>query len=515
MSESRVYTRNLVANWGGHGADLVVMFFLSPFMVHTLGKLEYGIWSLLMVLTGYMGIFDLGVRASTGRHIILYLGRGDHERVDQTVRTGLGFYTLIGIMILAVGTGLGWVFPTIFSSAPENYHMLIKILLPVMAVNVCLSAFRTVFSSMLAAHDRFDIARGIDLVVLAVRTTGIILALKQGRGIAGLATVLVGSNMIGLLGNWHLARRVYPRLRVWPLTLSRERVRELLGYGVAAFVSSIAVMIIGQTDLVIVGALISVEAVTVYSVGAMLIYYSSTFIGQIGDTFFPPVQRAAARGEMGPVRWLFFRQVRLALIFGVPMYIGFMVFAEPFIRLWMLGPEFPESAVDKAAIVMVILAASKLFYLFTLGSNELLAAMGHIRFNAAIAMTEALLNLCLSLSFVMVFHLGFWGVAAGTLVSRILVRTFFLPWYACQKAGLSGQRFLMRIGGTGVLSMLAFGGWCLLICKIIPGGSWPLFWFQVLAALLGYIPIALLILVPNDDRRRIFSVLGIRTVNAR
>ncbi|GAG42518.1 unnamed protein product, partial [marine sediment metagenome] len=62
MSESRIYARNLAANWTAHGANMVVLFFLSPFIVHTLGKVEYGIWGLLSVLTGYMGIFDLGIR---------------------------------------------------------------------------------------------------------------------------------------------------------------------------------------------------------------------------------------------------------------------------------------------------------------------------------------------------------------------------------------------------------------------------------------------------------------------
>jgi O-antigen/teichoic acid export membrane protein len=421
---------------------MVVMFFLSPFVVHTLGSLEYGIWCLLTVLTGYMGIFDLGVRASTGRHIILYLGQGDYEKVDQTVRTGLGFFSLIGMLLLAAGIGIGWIFPSVFSSVPESYHGLIRILLPLLAVNVWISAFRAVFSSMLTAHDRFDIARGADVAVLAIRTIGTILILKHGYGICGLTIVVIGCSIIGLLVNWGLALRLYPCLRVWPLSLSRERVKELLGYGIAAFVSAIAIKIIGQTDLVIVGALISVESVTIYSVGAMLIYYSSTFIGQICTTFFPQLQRAAARDEMGHVRWLFFRQVRLTLVFGIPIYIGSMVFAEPFIRLWMLGPEFSESAVKKAAVVMVILAASKLFLLFTLGSNQTLAAIGHIRFNAIIAITEAILNLGFSLIFVVVFHWELWGIAAGTLVARILVRTFVLPWYACQKVGLSWQKFI-------------------------------------------------------------------------
>jgi len=510
MSSAKVHARNLFCNWGAHAANLVVMFFLSPFLVHTLGPMEYGIWSLLWVLTGYMGILDLGVRASTGRHVILYLGKEDHEKVDHTIRTGLAFFTLTGGLVIAIGSLVGWVFPSAFSSVPLKYHGLLKILMPVMALNVWLSALAAVFSSVIIAHERFDIARGIDIGVLAIRTVGTVFALRWGHGILGLTIVVVVCNVVALFANWVVAHRIYRRLRAWPLILSKKRVRELLGYGLAAFISAIAVKIIGQTSLVVVGAAINVSAVTVFSVGAMLIYYSSTFLDHIGWTFFPPVQRAAARGELGTMRWLFLRQVRLGMILGLVLNVGFIAFGRPFIRLWMLGPEFPESAVSEAAMVMAILAGSKLLLLPTIGSNQLLAATGHIWFTAAIGIIEAGVNLGLSIFFVLVFEWGLVGVAAGTLVARVLVRTFVLPWYACRKAGVGWPGFCARIGGPAILSGALFAATCLAVRATIRPDSWPMFGISIVLALVCYAPIAFLILVPSADRTRVYRELARR-----
>lgn len=89
---TRKIIRNIFINWGGHGANVLIMFFLSPFIVHTIGTVQYGIWSLVTLLTGYMGVLDLGIRASTGRYVVLYIGQKDHEKVDQTIRTALGFF---------------------------------------------------------------------------------------------------------------------------------------------------------------------------------------------------------------------------------------------------------------------------------------------------------------------------------------------------------------------------------------------------------------------------------------
>jgi len=504
MSNARVYARNLAANWIGHGASMVVLFFLSPFVIHTLGNVQYGIWSLLSVLTGYMGLLDLGVRASTGRHVTLYIGKDDHKSVDETIRTSLAFFSAFGFLIMAVGVALSWIFPSAFSSVPVEYHALVRLLLPILALNMWLTAFRSVLASVLISHDRFDLSNTVDLIMLAIQTAGTVLVLNAGLGLLGLTLIVVGCNLLGMIITWMLARRIYRRLRVWPFVFSRPRMREILGYGVAAFISAIAIKIIGQTDLIIVGAVIGIEDVTIYSVGAMLVYYSSTFIDQIGSTFFPPVQRAVAKGEMESARWLFFRQVRLSLICGIPMYIGFIFFAEPFIRLWMTGPSFPQLAVERAALVMGILAGSKLFYLLIIGSDGILASMGHIRFNAIVTIIEAGLNLGLSLLFVFVFDWDLAGIAAGTLVSRLMVRTFIQPWYACQKAKIAWRSFLINVVGTGLLGGVLFAMPCFAIRHMFQTDFWGIFWLQVALSLAVYCPIALWVLLPAEDRKRLW-----------
>lgn len=512
-SSARTHARNLLANWTGHGANLLVMFFLSPFIVHTLGKTEYGIWSLLIVLTGYMGIFDLGVRASTGRYIILYLGRGDHQRVDETIRTSLGFFSLAGGAILIAGIAVGLGFPVFFPSSPGEYHGLVAVLLPILAVNIWLSVIGAAFGSVLVAHERFDLARTVDLIVLAARTGGTVLTLRAGYGLMGLTLVTVACSLLALAGNYVLARRIYPQMRVWPPALLWSRLRELFGYGIAAFISNIATRVVGQTSLVVVGVLISVEAVTVFSVGAMLVYYTWTFLGQIGQTFFPPVQRAAAIGDYESVRWYYLRQVRMGFVFGVPAYVGYIVFARPFIALWMGGEAFPEASVNQAALVMAILSLSKLGTLPSIGGEYLLASTGHIGYSAGVQVFEAVINVGLSVLFVLTMGWGLGGVALAALVARVLTSAVLIPWRANRAAQTRAARFL-GVLGLALVAGAAFAAWCLLVRLVIPGGSWLLFGVQVLVSLVGYVPIATGLLVPKTDRNRVLTAIGVMSGKA-
>lgn len=514
MASSRIIARNLLANWIGHGTNLVVMFFLSPFVIHSLGLEGYGLWGILNVLTGYMGLLDVGVRVSTGRYVILYIGKQDYVAVDETIRTSLAFFSCLGVVFLAAGLLIGWLFPVFFQGVAPRYYSILPVLMGAMAINMWVSMFRAILSSLLSAHDRFDMARGLDIVILAIRTTGTIVVLMLGYGIVGLTVVILTSNILGLFGNWLLAKKIYKPLQIWPIYFRKKRIKELLGYGIAAAISSAAIKIIGQTDVVIVGAFIGMSATGIYTAGANLLYYSASFLGQITTTFFPSVQRAVARGELGSARWMFIRQVRLTAVLGMLFYIGIICYASTFIRLWLYEPtKFPQTAVAEAAMVMIILAASKLPVCVTASCNAFLRALGHIRITAATAMAQAFLNLSISLVLVTILEWGTAGVAAGTLIARLLTSTLILPHYVCLKAQLSIRLFLLRIVIPTVFTGISFAGLCLVTMKLLPDDTWCWFLLQISLVTLFYIPIALFLLVPEGDRKRIYSKIISRIKN--
>ena len=62
MSFVNQIAKNVFSNWTGYLINVVVSFFISPFIVHTLGNTGYGIWVFVGSITGYLGIMDFGMR---------------------------------------------------------------------------------------------------------------------------------------------------------------------------------------------------------------------------------------------------------------------------------------------------------------------------------------------------------------------------------------------------------------------------------------------------------------------
>ena len=74
MGRIRTYSQNIIFSYLGHAANILVVFFLSPFVINNLGDQAYGIWVMLAGITGYLGLVELGVRGSTGRFINYNIG---------------------------------------------------------------------------------------------------------------------------------------------------------------------------------------------------------------------------------------------------------------------------------------------------------------------------------------------------------------------------------------------------------------------------------------------------------
>src|SRR5437868_2830541 len=100
-------TRSVFSNWFGVIANLIVGFLLAPFIVHRLGDSGYGIWALVLQLTGYMGVVDVGLRSALVRFVSRHHAQKDTVALSELLSSTLWMYLafagicLIGGVLLA------------------------------------------------------------------------------------------------------------------------------------------------------------------------------------------------------------------------------------------------------------------------------------------------------------------------------------------------------------------------------------------------------------------------------
>ncbi|MFZ0439976.1 MAG: hypothetical protein WAL76_17750, partial [Candidatus Sulfotelmatobacter sp.] len=79
--------KNVGSSWFALGLNILVGLFLSPYILHRLGDEAFGLWVLIFSVTGYYGLFDLGIRSSIIRYVAKYSTIADNEELNRLINT--------------------------------------------------------------------------------------------------------------------------------------------------------------------------------------------------------------------------------------------------------------------------------------------------------------------------------------------------------------------------------------------------------------------------------------------
>ena len=489
----RVLFRNLLSNWGGLAADLMVAFFLTPFIVSSLGMVTYGIWSLVNSVIGYLGLIDMGIRGSVGRYINHYMARDDAERVNEVISTSLFFLTLMCLIVFGISYLIAFNFDSLFSKTPRDLLGVLRIVLPLMAFNLWLTFVSSIYRSVIAALDRFEVLNAVSIFVLGLRTAGVVLVLRLGHGLLGLAIVATVANVVSGIVFMISASRLYTELHSSLEHVNRERFSEMWKFGIASFVTRIASQFVYESGSIITMILLGPTMVAVYSIGTMLVQYGQNVMEQIGGTLFPSIMKAGSVRDISGLQHIFVLYGRLAFFFGVLVYMGFVVFGRHFIELWV-GPSFRQ-----AAVVLAILSVSELLSHLGRIGGSILFSLDKIRYNVVCSVCEVGANILLTVIFVGVFHLGIKGIALGVLVPRVGVLGFAYSLYTAKVLAMSYRDYIVRTGGKAALvTIVSFILFSLLLKQMIITG-WKSFFIQITIAAIAYFPIAAFLMFKRED----------------
>ena len=470
----RHIARNILFNWIGTIASLAVGFFLSPFILHRLGDLAYGVWVLAVSVVGYLSLLDLGMQSSVLRYVSKGHTQGDHKGASEALSAALWVRLRISAVVLVLSAVLAFFFP-VFFKVPAALAFDARWAVMLIGVSMSLTMSVGVAGGVLSGLNRYDLQNCVTLVQTALRVIGVVTVLKTGHGIVAIALCELFANSVGLCMQVTIARRLYPQLSIYFQRPERETLRKVWSYSAYAFLTTIAVQLVYQSDNLVVGAFVSASAVTFYAIANSLCRYSTQIVGSIGATFVPAASTYEASGDMEGVRRLYVNGTRATLIISMPILITFLVRGKQFIRLWM-GPQYAHRSGD----VLILLAIPLFFAYANRTASAIAYGIEKHKLMAVAAIAEGVTNLVLSIT--LVHWYGIYGVALGTLIPSILVQLTFWPWYTSKLVDISPMEVLWRVWGVMFLAAVPFAAVSYLFERFSAPNHMATFFLQVLIA---------------------------------
>jgi O-antigen/teichoic acid export membrane protein len=493
MSSSNRIVKNIFSNWSGFAINLAIAFFLSPFLVKSLGAVYYGLWVILNQFTGYMSILDLGVRSAVTKHVANYHGSQDTSGLNRIVSTAVSIYSAVAVGSLGISAAMVYWVPSLFDMPPESVSSA-RMVIAIGGLTVAQAFVFNIYYGVLMGIQRYDLFNRLAIIIAVGKAVALVVLLTLDYGIVAMAAVQGASSVLNNLGARWLCRRELPALRVRLVGRRHGAYSEVFDYSVASFFVVVSQKIIYQADVFVIGVFVNTAAVTIYAIPGTLIEYMRRIIIAMTETFVPLASQLKAQADHTRIRALLLQGTRMAALVGLPICIVFLTMGERFIALWM-GPEYASAGRN----VLLVLSISQLFSVTHMTAREVLNGIGKHKWNARIFGVEAVANLILSV--ILVQRFGLLGVAIGTAVPHILMAVVVYPVIAARVLGFSLVSYVAAVARAW-LAVLPFGVTCYALNRFLPAHSLAEFFLQVAAAGLVYLAGAWLIGLNPVERRQ-------------
>lgn len=453
--------RNVLSNWMGLGANIVIGFLMAPFVVHRLGDTAYGIWALVLQLTGYMGVFDVGVRSALVRFVGRFHAEGDRCSMDRLVSLALLVFGILGIACMA-GAGVIAAFVLPHMHIPPAMVSEARLVLILAAATMASGFALGMFQAVLAGLSRWDILNGIGIASLLLRTLLIIVFLARGHGLVALAVIQFLTSTLGYACAAAWAARLLGGLRLSLGLRGNSLLKPVFVHSAYAFLISVGNRINYEMDTIVIAAFLPVEVVTSYVIGFRLPQYVLNLVNSSAQVMSPLASGLDAGGRTEEVGPLLIRGTKYTLLLVYLINAAFLLLGRDLIRYWM-----GERYVASSAPVLIILTCGLFVSSTQSMGSHMLYGLGKHAVNVWCTLLEGVLNLGISLALVSRF--GIYGVAAGTTLAATVVRGWFFPRGFLRALGVHPGEYVRHAVLPAVPPAFSFAAGFLALRRLIGG----------------------------------------------
>jgi len=429
-------------------------YFITPFVIHSLGKDGYGTWTLITSMTGFMSLLALGVPAACVRYLAQYVAQGDSHRMNQAIGSCAGLYLIVGGAAAVIGAVLTMVFA--LYEIPAAFQAEATLAFAVMVLTVSGGFIGLLPEGIMFAHHDFVIRN-------LVRVSGVVLRLGLTFGLLMLhhaSLVVLAAIQLACLAfdfgvSWLLITRRYPEVRISLGDFDRGMVRQIFSFSLYVLLLHAGTRLSFETDAIVIGAFMGVGSIPFFAVANSLVVYLMDFMVAIAAVVCPMATKLNTDGNLIQLREMFLKWSKIALSLTIMAGLFLVVLGPRFLG-WWIDPSFEDPAGE---VLQILIVSGLVFLPVRAVALPVLIGLGKPKIPAIALAVAGVLNL--GLSVLLIGPFGLAGVALGTAIPNILFAVFVLV-VACRDLEISLPiyvRYVVPRATVGALPVLALLLW--------------------------------------------------------
>lgn len=451
-------------------ATNIVGIVLTPYIIRSLGASEYGLYTMIGALIGYLTILDFGINNSIIRFVAKYRAEKDKKGEENFLAVSFIIYAGISLTIIGLGS-LGYIYLEELFGDTLTLEQLgkAKIMVVILIFNIAITIPGGAFNAICTAYEVFTLPKAVRLIKYILRSLLVVAVLFYGGDSISLVIVDTVMNLILIATMAYIALyKLNVKIRLY--TFEKSLTISIFQYSVWVFVLALVNTLRWQFGQLVLGLNYETTIVAIYAVGIMLGSYYGAFSSAISTLFLPKAMQMTVKSESPEALTQTF--VKISRITTYILFFilgGFILVGRQFVWLWV-GDTYSE-----AYLYAVLIMIGLTFTLSQSFGNDLLQARNKHRFRGIVILTATLLGV--GLGWYLSLSYGAIGLISS-IVGFIFLERIIMWWYMNKELKInmlyyfknfSGQLIFFLIAvliSYPILGLITMTGWLGLFYKI-------------------------------------------------
>lgn len=407
---------------------------LTPFIIKSLSTSEYGLYSLVGSLVGYISILEGGIGTTVVRYISKYKSERNKKDISNLVAICKIIYAAITIFIFIIGTLIYFNIDKLFLNSMSYEELKIsKMLFIILLLNLCITTYFSMYNAVIVSYEKFIFNKLVSIVFSVMKIILTILLLERFPSAIFLTIITMITGIISNTINYVYANKLCKGKLYY---LDKNLFRKIFKFTLFNFIQIIIYQVYWKIDELLIGLIISTSAVAIYSVASTLNGFIINFSTAICTILLPSVTEIRDKSKIIVTQYISKISSIIAVLYLL-IVSGFIVFGNQFIDLWV-GDEY--SIVYNILMILIVsnfvnIVQEPLFVLAR-ASNK------HGRLNIILLITS-ILNIILTIYLINKF--GIIGATIGTSMAILFGNTLIGSIYFAKSLNIDMRLYYKNI----------------------------------------------------------------------
>lgn len=404
---AHLVARNAAAGFLGRFATLAVGLVMAPYLLSSLGVEAFGIWALVTIVTGSLGLMDLSIRVP----LVKYLAEDDPEARSAIASTAFAVSCAVSVVAVVVFAVLrqpllAWL------SVPEALASDALGVFTIGVASLFVGVVLSVFPAICDARQRMEVTNGLGVAALLVGAVLTVTFVERGGGVRGVAWAQFAAVSLFHATAVVAARRCAPEVSLDWRAVSSAWARRLLSFGGTVHLGRACGVVSRELDKVLLARWGGLPLTAAYELGVKLVSAGFTLVWFLSTALLPAASGLASAGRRDDLAVLHATSFRYLCLFSFPLFAFVALMAPSLVEVWA-GQPVPFAATTATCLALGYLAAA-----LTSGMTHIAQGAGR----PGLQLEQSVLQLATNLvaSIVLYRWLGPIGAPMGTSVALVL-----------------------------------------------------------------------------------------------